>query len=589
MRYQYKKAKAPTELSVSQGFGTETWDFDSQKISVPCQAECPAMTDVPGYIEKISQGKYNEAYEINLEDNVMPGVLGRICARPCQKKCRHNWTDINGPVEICRLKRYAADKAAKPIKLPAPWFSKTGFKIAVIGGGPAGLAAARELIRFGHKVTVFEKENHLGGMLIDGIPRFRLPLSIVEEEIDQIISSGVDVKTGFYVGKSELENIINEYNAVLVCTGTTHPNIINIPGLKDNQYLSGLEFMKQYNNEGIKKLTGDVIIIGGGFTAVDSARACARTARKLLGNNGNVTIVYRRTEEFLAADSDEREEIEKENIKILTLLSPISVNTKNGRLQSVIFQKNYIKKSLHSEKGDILPIEGSDVELKCNHLIMAIGQKQDYSILPDGISIAEKFKTTRENLFIAGDFLNGSLNVIQSIADGKEAARLIDKYLTKEDRLQRKVLIETANENGETGRQRHHDVQFNLPVRNIDVKSRIPGNPEVEKAYSDKETQVHSTRCYLCHYKLEIDPELCIQCKWCIDVSPRNCIKMVSHFEYDDNGVILKAHMADKIEDSTFIWIDNKNCIRCGRCLRVCPTSAISMKKTKLMDCPNNL
>jgi formate dehydrogenase major subunit len=382
-----------------------------------------------------------------------------------------------------------------------------------------------------------------------------------------------------------LENILNEFNAVLVSTGTTKPTTINLPGLKSNQYLTGLEFMKRYNNGTINELNGDVIIIGGGFTAVDSARACARSARKLLGNKGNVTVVYRRTEEFMAADIEEREEIEKENIKILTLLSPHSVKTKSSRLQSVIFQKNCIKKSIHSEKGEILPIDGSKIELKCNHLIIAIGQNQDYSILPEGVSVAEKFKTTRANLFTAGDFLNGSLNVIQSIADGKEAAWLIDKYLTKEDRLLRKISIEKANDNGETGRQRNHDVQFNLPVQNIEVKNRIPGNPEVEKVYSDRETQVHSTRCYLCHYKLQIDPELCIQCKWCIDVSPRNCIKMVSHFEYDEGGVIIKANTVDNIEESTFIWIDNKNCIRCGRCLRVCPTGAISMKKTKYQKC----
>jgi ferredoxin-nitrite reductase len=195
-RYQYRKAPVPVELTVTGGFGSKPADFATQQRSVPCQSGCPVQTNVPDYIEKIAQGKHEDAYRINLEDNVLPGVLGRICVRPCQAECRHNWTDINGTVEICHLKRSAADRTAVKGAPLAPWFPDTGHRVAVIGGGPAGLAAARELRRFGHGVTIFDKEPQLGGMLVDGIPRFRLPLPVIQEEIDLITGAGIEVRTG---------------------------------------------------------------------------------------------------------------------------------------------------------------------------------------------------------------------------------------------------------------------------------------------------------------------------------------------------------------------------------------------------------
>jgi formate dehydrogenase major subunit len=584
LTYLYEKAPIPVELSVPEGYGSHGTDFNTQKISVPCQAGCPVMTDVPGYIEKIAQGRYDEAYQINLEDNVMPGVLGRICVRPCQKECRHNWTDINGTVEICHLKRSAADRTSGAITPPQPWFTDTGYKVAVIGGGPAGLTAARELRRYGHSVTIYEKEKQLGGMLVDGVPRFRLPLDIIKKEIELITGTGIEVLTGILVDRTRIREIMNNYHAVVLSTGTVKPNTLDIEGLTPELFTTGLEFLKQYNRSDSKKLKGDVVIIGGGFTAVDSARSCARIARKLLGQNGNVTIVYRRSEHYMAADLIELEEMAKENIRVMSLLSPVSVKVHKGKLESVSFRKNYLGKGGSEGKPEIIPIDGSNFEIKCNYLIMAIGQKQDWSILPKDVTLTEKFRTTDSKLFTAGDFLNGSLDVIHSIADGKEVAALIDADLTGSIRLKKMLRIENAHDFGETGRYRQHDLQNPLPMQYLEPGKRIPSNPEVELGFDDGETMVHSTRCYLCHYKFEIDQDKCIHCNWCIDVSPRKCIHQVSHFDKDEHGVILHAHTVDSAEEATYIWIDNRNCIRCGKCLRVCPTQAISMKRTKIVD-----
>ena len=237
------QAPAPREVSVVKGLGDHPADFASQRRSVPCQAGCPAGTDVPGYLEEIARGNHDEAYRINLEHNVLPGVLGRVCVRPCQKECRHTWTDINGTVEICHLKRAAADRVSAEVPPPAPWFPESGRRVAVVGGGPAGLAAARELRRYGHGVTIFEKEPRLGGMLVDGIPRFRLPLDVIDREIALITGTGIKVVTGSAVDGARLAIISRDFDAVLVATGTTRPNTVPIDGLPPALTVTGLEFM----------------------------------------------------------------------------------------------------------------------------------------------------------------------------------------------------------------------------------------------------------------------------------------------------------------------------------------------------------
>jgi hypothetical protein len=246
---RYEMAPALAEYSVPTGECATPLDSKTIAMDVPCQAACPAKTNVPEYISLIARADNEGAYRINQEDNVFPGVLGRVCVRPCESRCRHQWTNTLGPVAICHLKRSAADRKAGPARRLEPWFDSSGRCIAVVGGGPAGLTAARELWRYGHEVLLFEREKTLGGMMVHGIPEFRLPREIVREEIAAIIDSGIDVRLGQDVTRAKLGELLGAYDAVLLATGAMLATPPEIEGAPEGIGISGLEFMRRYNAE----------------------------------------------------------------------------------------------------------------------------------------------------------------------------------------------------------------------------------------------------------------------------------------------------------------------------------------------------
>ena len=569
---KYQKAVNPLEYSVDTGIAEKKTDFQVIAKDVPCQAACPAKTNIPEYIRLIKEGKIDQAHKINQQDNVLPGVLGRICTHPCEDNCRHNWTNTQGPVRICYLKRSAADgKSVKSQVLP-PYFEPTGKKVAIIGAGPSGLAAARECQRFGHNVTIYERESYAGGQVRMGVPEFRLPHDILQEDIDAILDSGIEVKYSLAIDSAKVNELTNEYDAVLIAVGANRPRQLSLDGLADGAVTEGLNFMKRYNEGHPMDIGDNILIIGGGFTAVD----CARSAKRI-NPTANVTIMYRRGAAQMAASDEEMTELEQENVKIETLVTPVRAQVKAGKIQSVTFSRNLLGKPDVSGKPTMDPVLDSEFTLQCSTLIAAIGQMPEKEIIPNDAEIISPHRTSIDNLFVSGDFSMGNGDVINAVADGKAAANEIDTLLCGSKR--REIVIEIINAE-HTGRIREYDLiePAHMPTANIDQRQ---GNTEVELGFTESQAEDHSKRCYYCNYKFEIDQDICIHCDWCIKVSPRECIHRISELVYDDQGK-LKDYAKispDEPEKAAYIWIDSDNCIRCGYCFNICPVDAISRKK----------
>jgi NADPH-dependent glutamate synthase beta subunit-like oxidoreductase len=582
-------------VPVQTRYSDDPRDVGWVKENVPCQTACPAGTDIPAYILAIMEEKHGLAYEINREANVLPGVLGRICSRPCEDQCRHAWPGNGEPVSICHLKRAASDLKDGGHRLNESLYSPSGKKVAIVGSGPAGIAAAHDLSLMGHDVTLYEREEEPGGMLNYGIPEFRLPREILQEEIHNALRLGVELKTGVTIGNGESEipltQLRKDFDAVLLsngCMAATEIPLRDDPKGTQADKISNVEYGFDFLLEmhrGVEKTVGKrVAVVGAGFTALD----CARVARRLGAED--ITIHLRTTEEYIPVTKDEILESKRENVVLRGLRTPIALHDdENGSLKAIQFIQNRLGGWRENGRRKAIAIDASEFEIECDTLLIAIGQKTVHGYLDAEIKldrwnnaeISETGMTSIEGVFAAGDYVKGASTVIEAVGQGREVALGMDTWLMGKQRTKQSVRIEPV---AEPLRERAFDFIARIHMPTDDIEERSTSlDREVETGYDDDLAHEEAKRCYLCNLNYQIDVDNCIYCRACIDVAPKNCIKMVDGIDINDDGTYGDLHETGDWDRVGAIWIDNNECIRCGACYYVCPTKCISITRNQLV------
>lgn len=599
-------------ISQKLGIANQPKDFDWCSRNVPCQEACPAKTDIPSYLTAIYEGDYEKAYNINLECNVFPAVLGRVCARPCEEKCRHGWDGLGESVAICFSKRSAADLRKQEPVIMKKWFHESGKKVAVIGSGPSGLAAARNLALYGHEVTVYEKHNKPGGMMNQGIPEFRLPRDIIAREISQIEGLGVKIQCNTAIGEDiTLDQLQQDFDAVVMAAGTLRRNLLNLPGNDLEGIRHGLDFLLEVNETDQADIGEHVVVIGGGFTAMDCARAARRlgaTTVELDAENEKVAVEqsilrmpaekvrvwYRRSMHEMLVTPGELEELEQEGIPMEFMVSPKEYIGADGKLTHMRFVRTEMGEPDASGRRRPVEIAGSEFDVPVDTVLLATGQFPDTSWI-DGelreklvdtdqwLKSGESARTAVDNIFVAGDFAQGASSLIQAIGHAKQTARDVDFFLMGEVRIVDQVEVTDAAETGRIREMDYVPVQKmpTIPLSLRDLKS------EVETGFTPELSVDETQRCYRCHYKFEIDTDKCIYCDWCVKAKPRpECILKVKKLHYDEDGKITGWDESKTNQDTHIIWINQEDCIRCGACVAACPVDAISIQKVSRQTVP---
>ncbi|MEZ5855593.1 MAG: FAD-dependent oxidoreductase [Hyphomicrobiaceae bacterium] len=593
---------APTDISNPQYF---------HKV-VDCQWACPAHTPVPEYIRLIAQGRYADAYMLNWESNVFPGILGRVCDRPCEPACRRGRLQTSDeasakdpsrknaePVAICRLKRVAADyKGDIDSYLPEIPKKKNGKRVALIGAGPASLTVARDLLPLGYHCILFEKDPIGGGLMRTNIPSFRLPAQVLDEEVNRINDLGVETRFGHEI-KSLKALLAEGYDAVFVGTGAPRGKDLDIPGRKEasaNIHI-GIDFLTSVAFGHVDKIGKKVVVIGGGNTAMD----CCRTALRLGAEA--VTVTVRSPRKVMKASDWEIKDAVHEGIPILDNHAPKSFVIKGGKLAGVVFEK-MIEKGVDSRGRPKLEPSGELVTIECDDVLMAIGQDNAFPWIERDIGLEfgewdmptvdrTTFMSTRPGVFFGGDAAWGPENIIWAVAHGHQAAISIDAHcngLSLADRPEPGfTLVSQKMGIHEWSYDNDYDPHHRTAVPHADLKSSIRNlKVEVELGFDDKLAVREAERCLNCDVQTVFTGPLCIECDACMDICPVDCINFI---ENDDETSLRQAlrvpatnktqdiYVSEPLKTGRIMAKDEDVCLHCGLCAERCPTGAWDMQK----------
>jgi NADPH-dependent glutamate synthase beta subunit-like oxidoreductase len=566
---------------------------------VDCQYACPAHTPVPEYIRLIAAEKYDEAYMINWESNVFPGILGRTCDRPCEPACRRGRIEEK-PVAICRLKRVAADNKGDVKQfMPKGPFPKNGKRVALIGGGPASLTVARDLAPLGYEIHLYDEWNKGGGMMRTQIPAFRLPEEVLDEEVNFVLDLGIHTHFNQFV--SSMKEILDkDYDAVFVGTGAPKGRNLNLPGREeaDANVHIGIEFLASVAFEHKKEVGEKVIVLGGGNTAMD----CCRTSRRLGGKE--VNVVVRSPFKDMKASPWEIEDAQMEDIPIMNNMPPKEFVVENGKLKGVVFGK---VRAEYSETGrrKLIPTGEPDVFIPADDVIIAIGQDNAFPWIERDLGIEfgkwdlpvldkTTFQSTNPKVFFGGDAAFGPENVITAAAHGHQAAVSIHLFL---EGLDLKADRPAPTTNLYRQKMGIHEWMYDSPVvddarykvAHEDKKKTLRDRKiEVELGFSQLEGFKEAQRCLNCDVQTVFESKLCIECDACMDVCPTDCITFTKNGEEEDLRARLIAPSLNKTQSlyvstelpTTRVMVKDEDvCLHCGLCAERCPTSAWDMKK----------
>jgi NADPH-dependent glutamate synthase beta subunit-like oxidoreductase len=581
---------------------------------VDCQWACPAHTPVPEYIRLIAAGRYDDAYMVNWYSNVFPGILGRTCDRPCEPACRRGRVEENNgpsepnaasdhkgpePVAICRLKRVAADnKGDVKARMPKAAAKKNGKRIACIGAGPASLTVARDLAPLGYQVTVFDQDPRAGGMIWSQIPRFRLPMEVIDEEVGYILDLGVEFKGGTRIGS--MKKLLSEnYDAIFVGSGAPRGRDLDVPGRKEaakNIHI-GIDWLSSVSFGHTDKIGKRVIVLGGGNTAMD----CCRSSKRLGGED--VKVIVRSGFEEMKASPWEKEDAQHEGIPIVNYLVPKSFEHTNGKLTGMTFGK---VKAVFDDKGkrSLVSTGEPDRHFECDDVLVAVGQENAFPWIErdsgiefdkNGMPVVDRvtMQSTQPKIFFGGDSAFGPKNIIWAVAHGHDAAISIDKLLNGEDIRERpspmvnlssqKMGIHEWSYDNAISPDERYKVPWKdqkITLKNIKV--------EVELGFDPLTGFKEAQRCLNCDVQTVFADRLCIECDACVDICPMDCITFTANGEEPDLRGRLNApaknatqdlYVSGPLKTGRIMAKDEDVCLHCGLCAERCPTGAWDMQK----------
>jgi formate dehydrogenase (NADP+) beta subunit len=567
---------------------------------VDCQWACPAHTNVPEYIRMVAQGRFDDAYMLNRDSNVFPGILGRTCDRPCEPACRRVRIEEK-PVAICRIKRVAADHRGDiSARLPQAPAKKLGKRVACIGAGPASLTVANDLMPLGYEVVIFEKNALPGGLMRTNVPSFRLPAKVLDEEIAMIVDMGVDVRYGAPV--SSMKALLGQgFDAVFVGSGAPRGKDLELPGREEaaDHIFIGIDWLESVAFEHTHQIGERVLIIGVGNTAMD----CCRTARRIGGKD--VKVMARRPRPYFKASPWELDDAEEEQVEILVNHVPTKFVVEKGKLKGMEFERvEWHEDAAGKQSSKIV----DTVFIPADDVIVAIGQENAFPWIERDLGIEfgkydlpkvdeKTMQSTRAGVFFGGDSAWGPKNIIWAVAHGHEAAISIHNHCQGVAVAKRPAthlgLVSQKMGLSEWSYSNDYNTAKRAKMKHVDLQERFKRiSTEVEVGFDAEQTAREVERCLNCDVQTVFTDKRCIECDACVDVCPTGCLTITQNGQEPElrarltvpaNNTSQEIFVSGGLPQTGRVMVKDEDvCVHCGLCAERCPTAAWDMARLDL-------